>query len=598
MARASVLNIAAYRFVGLDRLPERRRDLTDVGRRLNIRGTVLLSPEGINLFLAGSSSAIESFLERLQQDALMRGLEVKRSWSDQQPFRRYLVKIKREIIPFGVESVDPSTTPAPRVGPRQLQQWLDDGEPVVLLDVRNGYEVRLGTFAGSQAIGIDHFREFPRAAERLSPDLYHARVVTFCTGGIRCEKAAPYLQQLGFQDVWQLEGGILKYFEECGAKYYDGECFVFDHRVAVDPRLAESSTVQCFRCQTPLQVAEQASPQYVPGHSCPYCFQTEADSRRDLLGRRNASISQLCQVLPGSVPYTNVREIWVDSRHDGREALEFLYELYPLEGRSAWAERLQGGYLRRGHQRLQAGDRVRRGERLEHLFPGTVEPDVATDIQIIYEDPALVVVNKPAPLPMHPCGRFNRNTLMHLLNLVYHPIRLRLAHRLDANTTGVVILSKKATIARIVQPQFERREVEKEYLVRVAGRPADDQFTCRAGISAGAVQAGARLTDEAGLPAHTDFRVLQRWEDGTSLLEARPITGRTNQIRVHLWHLGYPICGDPTYLSNHRLGVHATGSIDAAPMCLHAHRITLRHPIDGQRVSFVLLPVWARVPQF
>ena len=223
-------------------------------------------------------------------------------------------------------------------------------------------------------------------------------------------------------------------------------------------------------------------------------------------------------------------------------------------------------------------------------FLDTVEPDVATDIEIVYEDPSIVVVNKPAPLPMHPCGRYNRNTLVSLLNRVYHPVRLRLAHRLDANTTGVVVFSKTSKIARIVQPQFEQREVGKAYLVRVVGQPAEDQFSCRAGISAEPVPAGARFVDEAGLPAHTEFRVLQRWEDGTSLLEAWPITGRTNQIRVHLWHLGYPICGDPTYLADRRLGIHATVAVDATPMCLHAHRITLHHPVTQKRVTFCVPP--------
>ena len=152
----------------------------------------------------------------------------KESPSAEQPFNRMLVKIKKEIIAFGVAGIDPASRPTPKLSARELKQWLDEGRPVTLLDIRNDYEVRMGTFRGARRAGIDHFREFPAAVQQLPAELKQQPVVMFCTGGIRCEKAGPFMEQAGFQNVHQLDGGILKYFEECGGAHYDGECFVFE----------------------------------------------------------------------------------------------------------------------------------------------------------------------------------------------------------------------------------------------------------------------------------------------------------------------------------------------------------------------------------
>jgi UPF0176 protein len=275
ISTAAVLNAAAYKFMPLDNLPARRERLKSRCVELGLRGTILLSPEGINLFLAGEEGAIEQLLDHLQADPAIGPLELKRSWSTKQPFRRMLVRLKREIIAFGVEGIDPARAPSPKLPPQELKRWLDEGRPVTLLDVRNDYEVRLGTFAGAEAIGVDHFRDFPAAAdERLAPRRDEP-IVMFCTGGIRCEKAGPYLEQLGFGEVYQLEGGILKYFEECGGEHYLGDCFVFDHRTALGPDLEPTGAVLCFACQMPLTVEEQQSLHYVPEASCPYCYQGE-----------------------------------------------------------------------------------------------------------------------------------------------------------------------------------------------------------------------------------------------------------------------------------------------------------------------------------
>jgi predicted sulfurtransferase len=172
----------------------------------------------------------------------------------------------------GVEGLDPAGRPTPKLPARTLKQWLDEGRPVTLLDTRNDYEVRMGTFRGARPAGIDHFRDFPDAVARLPATLKNQPIVMFCTGGIRCEKAGPYMEREGFTNVHQLEGGILKYFEECGGAHYDGECFVFDRRVGVDPQLRETKTVMCFNCQMPLTPVEQQHPHYVADKTCPHCF--------------------------------------------------------------------------------------------------------------------------------------------------------------------------------------------------------------------------------------------------------------------------------------------------------------------------------------
>ena len=273
----TVLNIAAYKFVTLTDLQQRRERLLSLSRELELKGTILLSPEGINLFVSGSREAIDSLLATLTSDPEIGNLEVKESYSDHQPFNRMLVRLKKEIIAFGVEGIDPVGEPTPRIEAQQLKQWLDEGRPVHLLDVRNDYEVRLGTFENAVPIGLNHFRNFPKAVEDLPEDWKQSPIVTFCTGGIRCEKAGPFLEQAGFEDVYQLDGGILKYFEECGQDHYSGDCFVFDRRTALDAQLRETETTLCFACQNPLTVEEQQSPHYIPGESCPYCYKSSEE---------------------------------------------------------------------------------------------------------------------------------------------------------------------------------------------------------------------------------------------------------------------------------------------------------------------------------
>jgi UPF0176 protein len=234
---AAFVNLSAYQFTPLAELPALRTRIQDVARAGELKGTVLLSPEGINLFVAGRRESADVFVAALRSIPGLEHLAPKESLSARQPFGRMLVKIKKEIIAFGVPGIDPARQPAPKLSPETLRQWLDEGRPVTLLDTRNDYEVQLGTFRGALPAGIARFRDFPAAVRRLPSELKDRPVVTFCTGGIRCEKAAPLLQREGFREVFQLEGGILKYFELCGSAHFEGECFVFDERVALDAHL-------------------------------------------------------------------------------------------------------------------------------------------------------------------------------------------------------------------------------------------------------------------------------------------------------------------------------------------------------------------------
>ena len=272
LARLPILNIAAYKFAELHHLEELRGQLRTECRERGLKGSILLSPEGINLFIAGESSSVEGLLGRLRAIPGLEDLEPKISGSEEQPFNRMLVKLKQEIIALGVEGINPARHTSPRIAAKELKQWIDEGREFTLLDTRNTYEVKLGTFAGATTLPIRHFRKFPEAIRQLPEELKQRPVVSFCTGGIRCEKAAPFLEREGFQHVLQLDGGILKYFEECGGAHYEGECFVFDKRVGVDPALQETDSQLCFACQEPLKPEELRDPRYVVEVSCPYCF--------------------------------------------------------------------------------------------------------------------------------------------------------------------------------------------------------------------------------------------------------------------------------------------------------------------------------------
>jgi UPF0176 protein len=395
--------------------------------------------------------------------------------------------------------------------------------------------------------------------------------------------------------VYQLDGGILKYFEECGGEHFRGECFVFDKRVGLAAGLEESGHGLCFACQSLLTPDEQASPLTVEGVSCPRCYVSPEDQQARSLAERRAKLRDVTTPLPGRRPRDNFRPLKIAARHAGLTLLDFVCEVFAHIPRESWLATLRAGDVVDHEHRPAAGSHVvRPGEIYFTRERQQIEPDVSAEIELLHEDPALIVVNKPAPLPMHPSGRYHRNTLAWILRAVYAPQKPRPAHRLDANTSGVAVFTRTAAHARVLQPQFERGEVEKRYLARVIGHPPDDRFVCEAAIAATAGHRGARVVDElAGVRARTEFEVLERFPDGTALLSVTPRTGRTNQIRVHLWHLGWPVRGDAMYRPGHQLGEVQTHAVEDAPLNLHAWRLTFSHPAHGDPVTFVApWPAW------
>ena len=276
-APAVYVNIAADKFITLDKLDELRPQYQEICARLGLKGTILLTPEGINMFLSGTRANIDEYLAWVRSDERLADLEVKESLSAEQSHRRMLVRIKKEIITMRMPLIKPEEGRAPYVEAKTLKRWLDqghddNGKPVVMVETRNDYEVDVGTFANTVDFRLKKFTEFPEVIEKHKADFEGKTVVTFCTGGIRCEKAAIHMQNIGYDNVYQLEGGILKYFEEVGGAHYNGDCFVFDYRTALNPKLEPTETTQCFACRAVVTPRQQLAPEYVPGKSCPACF--------------------------------------------------------------------------------------------------------------------------------------------------------------------------------------------------------------------------------------------------------------------------------------------------------------------------------------
>ncbi len=580
---SAVTNISTYRFAELTGLKELREQLILDCKAWELKGTILLSTEGINLFVAGAADSIELLLARLKAIPGLEGLEPKVSISETQPFNRMLVRLKKEIISFGVEAVRPADYTSPKLTARELKRWLDEGRTVTLLDTRNDYEVKLGTFKNALIPHINTFREFPEAVRKLPAELKEQPVVMFCTGGIRCEKAGPFMELEGYKQIYQLDGGILKYVEECGGDHYEGECFVFDQRVGVDPGLRESDYAVCFACQAPLDASDQQDPRHVQGVSCPHCFVSAPQRMADTIAARHEALAKACDPLPGSIPAENRRPLNIPAACDGLELLDALATFFPQVSRDQWEARCDAGrFVNYAGTVRGKSHKVRAGERVVQVFPPDVEPPVSTGIRILHEDEAILIVHKPAPLPMHASGRFHRNTLQHILNQVYGPKYPRPVHRLDSNTTGLVLFARTRNFCRLLQRQFIEGRVEKIYLVKVMGHPADDKFFSDAPISTGPGVMGTRgIDEEDGLASRTDFTVVERRADGTTLIEARLGSGRTNQIRVHLWQLGFPVVGDPAYLSDQRIGNTQTLAPSDPPLQLHAWKLLFRHPVSG-----------------
>ena len=593
----SILNVAAYHFHPLDQLQDRRVELREICFELGLKGTILLSREGVNLFIAGARDGVERVLGVIRSFPGFSGILVKESETEYQPFNRMLVKIKKEIIPVGCTGIDPDPVASPKLAPRELKQWLDEGRPVALLDTRNDYEVALGTFEGAIDLQLKTFREFPSAAAALPEEVRKQPVVMFCTGGIRCEKIGPYMKGLGFENIYQLEGGILKYFEECAQDHYQGECFVFDQRVAVDPSLAPTDVYECFACKHVLTVEDCSSPKYREGVSCPHCYKDPEKSQEDRRQARQLKIQSIARTQPGCTPYENRRWISIPQQCAGMRLIDALHTFYPPYTTEQWLDAIRTGEITspastKSHWQTQsvvADQQVREGERFLHAIQGYSEPAIDPEIELLYEDEAIVVVHKGAPLPLHPSGRFHKNSLEWILHEAYFPEKLRPAHRIDSMTTGLVVFTRKYKFASALQPQFASGEVIKTYLAWIHGVPSWEQTSCDLPISDVTLQNGRRQIDPNGQSAETFFRVVRK-EPNRTLVQIEPKTGRTHQIRLHLAALGHPIEGDQLYgdlsIREPSLSAEVSQNKDVLPMLLHAWCLGFLHPLTGQRVEF------------
>ena len=288
---SSPVTIAAlYRFVRLDNYQALRQPLLQVMLDNQIRGTLLLAAEGINGTVAGTPETISRLLDYLREDQRLSGLDCKYSTDQEMPFYRTRVKLKREIVTMGVEDIDPAQG-GQYVSPADWNNLIRDPH-VTVIDTRNDYESAIGSFANAIHPKTQSFRDFPAYVKaNLDPEK-HRKVAMFCTGGIRCEKSTAYLRQQGFDEVYHLQGGILKYLEQVPEtdSMWKGECFVFDNRVSVNHALEKGSYDQCHACRLPITENDKTSQKYQPGVSCPACFDTRAESDRERFREREKQV--------------------------------------------------------------------------------------------------------------------------------------------------------------------------------------------------------------------------------------------------------------------------------------------------------------------
>lgn len=291
----SVVVSALYKFVTLEQFEDLKSPLLNLMQKQGIRGTILLAKEGINGTVAGSASAIEALYVWFEQQAGLDNIAHKESYHQAAPFNRAKVKLKKEIVTLGVEGIDPQKIVGTYVKPKDWNQLISSND-VTVIDTRNDYEVQIGTFKGAVNPETNTFREFPEYVKQHLDPQKNTKVAMFCTGGIRCEKSTAYLKGLGFNEVYHLEGGILKYLEEVpeSESLWEGECFVFDERVTVNHALEKGHYLQCHACRFPITEEDTNHPAYVQGVSCHHCIdqQTEEQKERYLEREKQSQLAK------------------------------------------------------------------------------------------------------------------------------------------------------------------------------------------------------------------------------------------------------------------------------------------------------------------
>ena len=291
MTKKKYVVYALYKFVTLKDFESLRKPLRDLMEQLQVRGTLLLAEEGINGTISGERAAMDQVIQWLRNDARMADLEYKESTHDEQPFHRIKVKLKKEIVTMGHEDIDPNKVVGTYVDAKDWNDIIADPE-TVLIDTRNDYEYEIGTFKNAINPETETFREFPEYVKQNFDPKQHKKVAMFCTGGIRCEKASSFMKQQGFEEVYHLKGGILKYLEEVeqDESLWDGECFVFDDRVAVNHDLKKGAYDQCNACRYPITEEDKQHAHYVPGVSCHRCHDKLSDEQKARFAEREKQI--------------------------------------------------------------------------------------------------------------------------------------------------------------------------------------------------------------------------------------------------------------------------------------------------------------------
>lgn len=282
---------ALYKFVALDDYQDIRQPLTQLLLDNQIRGTLLLAQEGINGTVAGSRESIDALLAWFKLDDRLADVVYKESFNEQQPFNRTKVKLKKEIVTMGVEGIDPRHVVGTYVKPQDWNDLISDPD-VVLVDTRNDYEVDIGTFKNAVNPNTETFREFPQYVEDNLDPAKHKKVAMFCTGGIRCEKSTAYMKEQGFEEVYHLEGGILKYLEEVPEEesMWEGDCYVFDGRVAVNHQLEKSGYDVCNACRLPITEEDKQSADFEKGVSCPKCIDKHTPEQKQRFREREKQV--------------------------------------------------------------------------------------------------------------------------------------------------------------------------------------------------------------------------------------------------------------------------------------------------------------------
>ncbi len=283
---------ALYKFVALPDYAQLRTPLKEAMDRLEVRGTILLAEEGINGTITGSNAGVTDLIDWLKNDTRLVDLEVKTSLAPAMPFKRGKVKLKKEIVTMGVEGIDPRHSVGTYVDPTAWNELISDPE-VTLIDCRNDYEIEVGTFKGAINPNTTNFRELPSYLDGTLSSDKHKKVAMFCTGGIRCEKSTAYLKQQGFEEVYHLKGGILKYIENVPEEdtLWHGECFVFDERVTVNHQLEKGSYDQCHACRMPITEEDKLHDQYTLGVSCHHCHENSSDAQKAAFAERQKQIA-------------------------------------------------------------------------------------------------------------------------------------------------------------------------------------------------------------------------------------------------------------------------------------------------------------------